>query len=66
MARKSYATEEIIKHLRTVEIEKSKGKTVEEIARQIGVHAVTLAKWKREYGGLEKIKDSEITNIYPC
>ena len=53
MARKSYATEEIIKHLRTVEIEKSKGKTVEEIARQIGVHAVTLAKWKREYGGLQ-------------
>lgn len=49
MARKSYATEEIIKHLRTVEIEKSKGKSVEEIARQIGVHAVTLAKWKREY-----------------
>lgn len=48
MARKSYATEEIIKHLRTVEIEKSKGKTVEEIARQIGVHPVTIAKWKRD------------------
>jgi hypothetical protein len=27
MSRKSYATEEIIKHLRTMEIEKSKGKT---------------------------------------
>ncbi len=53
MARKSHATEEIIKHLRTVEIKKSKGKSVEEIARQIGVHAVTLAKWKREYGGLQ-------------
>jgi transposase-like protein len=53
MSRKSYATEEIIKHLRTVEIEKSKGKTMEEIARTIGVHAVTLAKWKREYGGLQ-------------
>lgn len=53
MARKSYATEEIIKHLRTVEIEKSKGKTVEEIARQTGVHPVTIAKWKREYGGLQ-------------
>ena len=53
MSRKSYATEENIKHLRTMEIEKSKGKTMEEIARTIGVHAVTLAKWKREYGGLQ-------------
>ena len=26
---------------------------MEEIARTIGVHAVTLAKWKREYGGLQ-------------
>jgi transposase-like protein len=67
MARKSYATEEIIKHLRTVEIEKSKGKTVEEIARQIGVHPVTIAKWKREYGGLQldqakRLKDLEKEN----
>lgn len=53
MARKYYATEEIIKHLRTVEIEKSKGRTIEEISRQIGVHPVTIAKWKREYGGLQ-------------
>jgi transposase-like protein len=67
MARKSYATEGIIKHLRTVEIEKSKGRTLEEIARQIGVHAVTLAKWKREYGGLQldqakRLKDLEKEN----
>jgi transposase-like protein len=53
MARKAYATEEIIKHLRTMEIEKAKGKSMEEIARSVGVHAVTLAKWKREYGGLQ-------------
>ena len=25
----------------------------EEIARTIGVHAVTLEKWKREFGGLQ-------------
>lgn len=67
MARKSYATEEIIKHLRTVEIEKAKGKTIEETARQIGVHPVTIAKWKREYGGLQldqakRLKDLEKEN----
>jgi putative transposase len=36
-----------------MEIEKAKGKSMEEIARSVGVHAVTLAKWKREYGGLQ-------------
>jgi len=67
MARKSYATEEIIKHLRTLEIERAKGSTVEEVARMIGVHAVTLAKWKREFGGMQidqakRLKDLEKEN----
>jgi len=68
MARKVYSTEDIIKHLRTVEIEKSKGKTMEEIARTVGVHAVTLAKWQREYGGLhldqaKRLKELEKENV---
>jgi len=67
MARKSYQTEEIIKHLRTLEIERAKGKTIEEVARTIGVHQVTLAKWKREYGGIQldqakRLKDLEKEN----
>jgi hypothetical protein len=37
MARKKHKAEEIIQHLRTVEIEKSKGTTQEEAARKIGV-----------------------------
>lgn len=67
MARKKYSTDEIIKHLRTLEIERAKGRTMEEVARSIGVHAVTLAKWKREYGGMQpdqakKLKDLEKEN----
>jgi putative transposase len=53
MARKVYTTEDIIKHLRTMEIEKAKGKNMDEIARSLGIHAVTLSKWKREYGGMQ-------------
>ena len=49
MARKVYSTEDIIKHLRTVEIEQSKGKPMEGM---VGVRAITIAKWQREYGGL--------------
>lgn len=53
MARKKYSTDEIIKHLRTFEVERTKGKTIEEVSKSIGVHPVTLAKWKREYGGMQ-------------
>ena len=67
MGRKKYSTDEIIKHLRTLDIERAKGKTIEEVARSIGIHAVTLSKWKREYGGLQpdqakKLKDLEKEN----
>jgi len=67
MGKKRYSTDEIIKHLRTFEIERAKGKTVEETAKNIGVHPVTLAKWKREFGGMQpdqakKLKDLEKEN----
>jgi putative transposase len=67
MARKRHKTEEIIKHLRTLEIEKARGKSIEDVARSIGIHAVTLSKWKREYGGLKldqakRLKDLEKEN----
>lgn len=52
MARKKYTPEEIIQHLRTAEIEQSKGLNQAEAARKIGVTPVTLSRWKAEYGGL--------------
>lgn len=52
MARKRYTPEEIIQHLRTAEIEQSKGCTQEEAARKIGITPVTLSRWKAEFGGL--------------
>ena len=52
MARKKYTAEEIIQHLRTAEVEQSRGATQEEAARKIGVAAVTLIRWKSEYGGM--------------
>ena len=52
MPKKRHTPEEIIQHLRTVEIEQSKGTTIEEAARKVGVTPPTLARWKAEYGGL--------------
>jgi len=52
MARKKYTPEEIIQHLRTAEIEQSKGFTQAEAARKVGVTPITLSRWKSEFGGL--------------
>ena len=52
MARKKHTPEEIIQHLRTLEIEQAKGTSLEEAARKIGVTSQTLIRWRAEYGGL--------------
>jgi putative transposase len=67
MAGKKYTAEEIIQHLRTVEIEQSKGSSQEEAARKVGVTVTTLIRWKREFGGLrvdqaKRLRDLETEN----
>lgn len=67
MARKRYSTEEIIKHLRTLEIERANGASMDQAAKKIGVSPITLTRWKSEYGGLrvdqaKKLKDLEKEN----
>ena len=52
MARKRYATDEIISHLRTIEIELGKGLAVVDACRKLGITEQTYYRWKKEYGGL--------------
>ena len=68
MPKKRYTPEEIIQHLRTVEIEQAKGTTLEEAARKIAVTPQTIARWKNEYGGLrvdqaKRLKELETENL---
>ena len=68
MPRKRFKTEEIIQHLRTHEINISKGMTQEQSAKNIGVVYQTLVRWQKEYGGLrvdqaKKLKDLEKENL---
>lgn len=54
-------------HLRTIEIEKSKGLTHEEMVKGVGISLASAACWKKEYGGLRvdqarKLKDLELEN----
>jgi transposase-like protein len=67
MARRKFNPEEIIQNLRTVEIEESKGTPHEEAARKVGVTPQTIARWRKEYGGLrvdqaKRLKELEQEN----
>lgn len=52
MARKRYTAEEIIGHLRTIEIEMGRGLGMVEACRKLGITEQTYYRWKKEYGGL--------------
>ena len=52
MARKRYTPDEIVRHLRTVEIETVKGLVVPEVCRKLGITEQTYYRGKREFGGL--------------
>ena len=67
MARKKHKAEEIIQHLRTVEIEQTKGETLEAASRKVGVSYQTIIRWRKEFGGLDveqakRLKALEIEN----
>lgn len=68
MARKRYAAEDIIGHLRTIEIETGRGTSVEDACRKLGITEQTYYRWKREYGGLrveqaKRLKTLEQENV---
>ncbi len=67
MAKKRYSAEQIINHLRQVEILISQGKTIREASRQIGITEQTFFRWRKEYGGMDvsqakRLKDLEKEN----
>lgn len=67
MSRKKYSSEQIIIHLREVEVLCSQGNTIAEAARQIGVTEQTYYRWRKQYGGMtvtdaKKLKELEKEN----
>jgi putative transposase len=67
MARKNYPVEEIIKYLRTVEIETGRGISIEDACRKSGIAHQNYYRWKKEYGGMQvdqakRLKEIELEN----
>ncbi len=67
MSRKRHKPEEIVSKLRQVDVLVSRGQSVAEAIRSIGVTEVTYYRWRQEYGGLKsdqvrRLKDLETEN----
>jgi putative transposase len=68
MRKKGFTTEQIIKKLREAEVLLSKGETVGQVIRKLGVSDVTYYRWRKEYGGMQvdqakRMKELEQENI---
>jgi putative transposase len=53
MPRKKHSAEQIITVLRQMEVEQSKGRSVEEACRDLQITAFTYYRWRKRYGGLK-------------
>ncbi|MFC2167193.1 IS3 family transposase [Acidobacteriota bacterium] len=67
MARKRYSPEQIISMLREAEIIQSKGSTIIEACRKLGISEQTYYRWRKDYGGMRvdqarSLKELELEN----
>ena len=67
MSRNRYTAEQIIHKLREVEVALSKGQSVGQACKKIGVTEQTYYRWRKEYGGLrtdqaKRLKELEKEN----
>ena len=54
MTRKRHRPEEIVAKLREVDEALSQGKTLEDVAKSLGVSSMTLHRWRTEYGSTDR------------
>jgi len=64
MAKKRFLAEQIIGKLREAEVEISRGQTVAQVAKKLGITEQTYYRWRKEYGGLrtdqaKRLKEQE-------
>jgi transposase-like protein len=51
--RKRFTTEQIIRKLREAEVLLSKGQSIAQVSKRLGVTDQTYYRWRREHGGLK-------------
>ena len=51
--KKKKSAEDIVRLLRQVDVELSKGHSITDICRRLGLSAASYYKWRKSYGGLD-------------
>ena len=67
MPMKRFTPEQIINKLREAEVELSRGKTVGQVCKKLGITDQTYYRWRKEYGGIrvdqaKRLKELEKEN----
>ncbi len=67
MGKLNFTVEQIIIKLREIEIYCSKGQSIEEAVRQVGITSQTYYRWRKQYGSMstddaKRLKALEIEN----
>ncbi len=67
MSRKRFTVESIVRKLREAEVDLSRGQTVAQVVKKLGVCEPTYYRWRKEYGGLrmdqaKRLKELEVEN----
>jgi len=53
MSKKGFTPEQIVRKLREADVMISKGESVAQVIRKLGISDVTYYRWKKEYGGMQ-------------
>ncbi len=67
MGRRRLSVESIVQKLREAEVELSRGQTVAQVVKKLGVCEQTYYRWRKEYGGIrmdqaKRLKELEVEN----
>ena len=68
MGRQRFTVETIVRKLREAEVDLSRGQTVAQVVKKLGVCEQTYYRWRKEYGGLrldqaKRLKELELENV---
>ena len=53
MPKKRHSAEQVVRMLREAEVELSRGMTVRDVCKKLGITDQTYYRWRKEYGGLK-------------
>jgi putative transposase len=61
--KKTHSPEQIVDILRRIEKETNQGKTVAEACRALGISEWTFYRWRKQYGGMDKVEAKQLKEL---